>query len=247
VTWAGAIAPGIIVLGLMTYNTYVSVDLEEPPTEPGVVVAVDAYQWWWRVEYPELGFVTANEVNVPVGQPLVVRLYSADVIHSFWVPQLQGKRDLMPDFQGTMWMQADRAGAYRGQCAEFCGLQHAKMQFLVIAHEQQEWEAWLQAHQQPPAVPTSGQAFRGLQVFLGSECVYCHTVRGTNATGTLGPDLTDLATRRELGAGTVLNTRGNLAAWIIDSQRLKPGNKMPPMPMPGPDLVDLLAYMETLR
>jgi cytochrome c oxidase subunit 2 len=243
----GVLVPGLVVLGLMAYNTYITVDLEEPDSTPVATVYVESHQWWWHVEYPDHDFATANEIHIPAGQPVTLRLHSSDVIHSFWVPELQGKRDMMPDHVGQIWLQADEPGTYRGQCAEFCGLQHAKMQFLVIAHEPAEFESWLEQQQTPPPDPVDDQAVRGQQVFLESGCADCHTVRGTDAAGEVGPDLTNLASRRELGAGTLTNTRENLADWIIDSQRFKPGNLMPPVPMPDQDLQDLLAYLETLR
>jgi cytochrome c oxidase subunit 2 len=246
-TWAGAIIPGIIVLVTLGHTTYTIAELENLRTEPAVTVNVESHMFWWDVAYPEYGFFTGNEVHVPAGERFAVTLRSMDVIHSFWVPELHGKRDLMPDFTGRIWMQADEPGIYRGQCAEFCGLQHANMHFLIIAHEPDDFEAWLERRQQPAPVPATDRTFLGQQVFLGSECVYCHAVAGTNATGRLGPDLTDIASRRELGAGTLLNTRGNLAAWIIDSQHFKPGNMMPPMPMSGEDLQAMLAYLDTLR
>jgi cytochrome c oxidase subunit II len=179
--------------------------------------------------------------------PVAFTLYSEDVIHSFWVPQLHGKIDHMPGHETGIWLQADEPGVYRGQCGEYCGLQHARMHFLVIAHEQEEFDAWVAARQESPPQPEEDPALRGQQVFLGSACVYCHTVSGTNASGVLGPDLSDMAVRREIGAGTLPNSPGNLAAWIIDSQTIKPGNRMPPMPMAGPDLQALLAYMQTLE
>jgi cytochrome c oxidase subunit 2 len=248
VTFGGVVVPALVVLGLMVYNTYITVYLEEPPSPPEVLVEVHSHQWWWGVHYPEQDFTTANEIHIPVGVPVTITLQSDDVIHAFWVPELQGKRDMMPDYEGRMWLQADEPGIYRGQCAEFCGRQHAKMQFLVIAHEEDRFQAWVTQQQDAPIDDLDDdQIQRGRQVFLESECATCHTVRGTTAIGTLGPDLTTLATRRELGAGTLPNTRGHLAAWIIDAQQFKPGNLMPPMPLGGEELQALLAYLETLR
>jgi len=243
----GALVPGLVILGLMAYNTYISVDLEEPDSTPVATIYVESNQWWWHVEYPDYDFATANEIHIPTGRPVTLRLHSDDVIHSFWVPELQGKRDMMPEQVGQIWLQADEPGTYRGQCAEFCGLQHAKMQFLVIAHEPEAFDAWLEEQQAPRPDLTDDQAIRGQELFLEYGCGDCHTVRGTEAAGTVGPDLTVIASRRELGAGTLPNTQENLAEWIIDSQRFKPGNLMPPMPMPDQDLQDLLAYLETLR
>lgn len=247
VTIGGVVIPAVTVLGLMIYNTYISVYLEEPPTTPATAIEVESHRWWWEVRYADFDFATANEIHIPVGQAVLLRLHSDDVIHALWVPELHGKRDMMPDHTGTMWLQADEPGKYRGMCAEFCGKQHAKMQFLVFAHEPAAYEAWLVEQQVPPPKPTTDQALRGQQIFLNSGCADCHRVAGTDAAGTLGPDLTNLSSRRELGAGTLPNTRANLAAWIIDAQQFKPGNLMPPVPMSDQDLQDLLTYLDTLR
>ena len=243
----GFVVPAVVILGVMAYNTYVSVDLEEPPTTPTLTIRVRSNQWWWHVHYPDHDVTTANEIHIPAGQSVMLRLTSDDVIHAFWVPELQGKRDMMPDHVGRLWLQADEPGTYRGQCAEFCGMQHAKMQFLVIAHEPAAFEAWLEERQAPRPDLTDEEAIRGKAVFSEHGCGDCHRVRGTDATGELGPDLTNLATRRELGAGTLPNTRENLAAWILNAQAFKAGNLMPPAPMPDEDLQDLLAYLKTLR
>lgn len=243
----GVIVPGVIVVGLMVYNTYITVGLEEPPSAPVATIEVSSYQWWWDVRYPEQDFSTANEIHIPVGQPVTIRLQSDDVIHSFWVPELHGKRDMMPEHVGSIWLQADEPGVYRGQCAEFCGLQHAKMQFLVIAHEPDAFEAWLEQQQAPRPELEDEAALRGQELFLDYGCGNCHAVRETEATGTIGPDLTNLASRRELGAGTLPNTRDNLAAWVVDAQQFKPGNRMPRIPVPDQDLQDVLAYLETLE
>jgi len=243
----GVLVPGVVILGLMAYNTYVTVDLEEPPTTPALTIRVRSNQWWWHVHYPEQDVTTANEIHIPAGQSVMLELTSDDVIHAFWVPQLQGKRDLMPDHVGRLWLQADEPGTYRGRCAEFCGRQHAKMEFLVIAHEPEAFQTWLEERQAPRPDPVDDQATRGQEVFSEYGCGDCHRIRGTEATGDVGPDLTSLATRRELGAGTLPNTREHLADWVVDSQQFKPGNLMPPVPMPDEDLRDLLAYLETLR
>jgi cytochrome c oxidase subunit II len=212
-----------------------------------VVIEVIGHQWWWEVRYPHEGIVTANEIHIPAGQPVTLRLTSDDVIHSFWVPELHGKLDLNPQQTNTLILQADQPGAYRGQCAEFCGIQHAKMALLVVAQEPAAYAEWVSAQQLVPPPPNTELTEFGQQVFLGSACVYCHTVRGTNATGVLGPDLTHLASRRTLAAATVPNTRGYLAGWIVDPHGLKPGNKMPPTDMSAEELQALLAYLESLR
>lgn len=245
--WGGAIIPGVIVLALMTYTVYTLSVTVEPVDPVELTVEVSGHQWWWEVQYPGLGFATANEIHVPIGRPVRVLLHGGDVIHSFWVPELAGKTDMTPGEQTQTWLQADTEGEFRGMCAEFCGLQHAKMQFLVISHPEDEYVTWLERQAQPARPPATESTRRGLEVFLGSACPYCHTVRGTNASGTVGPDLTHVASRRELAAGTLDNTLGNLAGWTVNSQSIKPGNLMPPMPMPPEDLLALLNYLQTLR
>jgi len=169
------------------------------------------------------------------------------VIHSFWVPELAGKMDLIPGQDNAITIQADEAGIYRGICAEFCGRQHARMQLLVVAQPQGEYDAWIERERQPAASPENETIRNGQQVFLGSSCVYCHTVRGTNATATIGPDLTHIASRLTLAAGTLENNPGNLAGWIIDPQHIKPGNLMPPSNLNGAELQLMLAYLQSLE
>jgi cytochrome c oxidase subunit 2 len=191
--------------------------------------------------------LTANYIHIPAGVPVRVHLGSQDVIHSFWVPELHGKLDMIPGQTNSFWLQADNPGEYKGICAEFCGTQHAKMLFLVVAQPPDEFAAWLEQQQQPAAVPAEPLAQQGLQVFLTGGCVECHAVRGTDATGNLGPDLTHIASRRTLGAGILPNNPGNLGGWIADPQHIKPGNLMPDSPLTGEELQALLAYMATLR
>lgn len=216
-----------------------------------LVVEVIGHQWWWEIRYRDdvenRGFTTANELRVPTGRPVVVRAISRDVIHSFWVPNLVGKIDLVPGKINAIWFQADVAGEYRGQCAEFCGLQHAKMAFLVIADEPAAYEAWAERQRQPAAEPADPLLARGRDVFLGAQCSLCHTIRGTGAYGRVAPDLTHAGSRRTLAAGTLRNTRGNLGGWIVDPQHVKPGNFMPPTNLAAGDLQALLAYLESLQ
>ncbi len=217
----------------------------------GLTVEITGHQYWWSVRYPDQPmttvFTTANELRIPVGQPVTVRLTSADVIHSFWVPELHGKLDLIPGRVNTLVIQADRAGDYLGLCAEFCGIQHAKMGFVVVAEPADQFAVWLAQQAQPAAEPTDPLAIAGRQVFLGSRCVYCHAVAGTPAAADVGPDLTHLASRRTLAAAALPNTRGHLAGWLVDPQHIKPGNKMPPSDLTSDDLQALLAYLEGLR
>jgi cytochrome c oxidase subunit 2 len=216
-----------------------------------VVVNVIGHQWWWDFHYtsanPSEHVSAPNELHIPVGVPVAIRAVSRDVIHSFWVPQLHGKRDLIPGFETSMWIQADRAGIYRGQCAEFCGHQHAHMAFLVIAEPMNAFQSWLAQQRRSAPPPTTAEQQRGHDVFIGGPCVMCHTIRGTAAGSRIGPDLTHVAGRRTIASGTLPTTREHLARWIVDAQSIKPGNRMPPNPMSDADLQALLAYIETLR
>ena len=221
-----------------------------PPAE-ALQIRVTGRQWWWEVEYRDSiashWATTANEIHVPVGRPVVVELRSADVNHSFWVPNLGVKRDLIPGEETSIWFRADTAGVYRGQCAEFCGHQHANMAVLVIAEPPERFNDWLVRQRDTASTPTDSLALRGQEVFLGSSCAMCHAVQGTPAGSRAGPNLTHVAARRTLAAGTLPNTRGNLAGWIVDPQRIKPGARMPPNSLSPDDLQALLAYLEGLR
>jgi cytochrome c oxidase subunit 2 len=247
VLFGGIIAPAIILFTVfgMTVGTLNALSTPDIPEE--YTVHVVGRQWWWKVRYPHHGFETANEIHIPTGQPVRIVLSSEDVIHSFWVPELHGKLDLVPGMTNEMWIEADEPGVYIGQCAEYCGTQHANMRFLIIAEPAESYEAWTVAQQQPAPEPTDSLAVRGRQIFLNSTCVTCHTIAGTHATGNLGPDLTHLAGRRTLAAATVPNNRGYLGGWILDPQHTKPGSLMPATPLTGDDLQALLAYLETLE
>jgi cytochrome c oxidase subunit 2 len=208
-------------------------------------------QWWWNVEYESTiasqRVRTANEIHIPTGRPVLLKLRSSDVIHSFWVPNLAGKKDLIPGHETELWIQADRPGVYRGQCAEFCGPQHAHMALAVVAEPADKYAAWLDAQRRPAAEPQDQIAKRGRDVFLSGPCVMCHSIRGTGAGGRTAPDLTHLGSRLTLAAGTVPNTPGHLAGWITDAQGIKPGNRMPTIGIGGEDLQALLKYLQTLK
>jgi cytochrome c oxidase subunit II len=208
-------------------------------------------QWWWNVEYESTiasqRVRTANEIHIPTGRPVLLKLRSSDVIHSFWVPNLAGKKDLIPGHETELWIQADRPGVYRGQCAEFCGPQHAHMALAVVAEPADKYAAWLDAQRRPAAEPQDQIAKRGRDVFLSGPCVMCHSIRGTGAGGRTAPDLTHLGSRLTLAAGTVPNTPGHLAGWITDAQGIKPGNRMPTIGIGGEDLQALLKYLQTLE
>ena len=216
-----------------------------------LVVEVTGNQWWWHVRYinddPRLIFVTANELHIPVGRPVMIRGTSHDVIHSFWVPNLQGKRDLIPSRITTEWIQADRAGRYRGQCAEFCGLQHAHMALWVVAEPENQFQAWMAHQLQPAATPSDAAQQRGQQVFLEGACAMCHAIEGTSAAGQVGPDLTHFGSRLAIAAGPRPNNKGELAGWLVDPQNIKPGNHMATVPVSPDDLQALLAYMGSLQ
>lgn len=214
-------------------------------------IQVIGHQWWWQIVYedsiPERTITTANEIHIPIGRPVLIKAESRDVIHSFWVPNLAGKRDLIPGYSTMLWLRADEPGVYEGRCAEYCGHQHAKMRLTVVAETAEQFSRWYEQSRQPARPPADAITRRGQEVFLAGPCVMCHTIRGTPAGGTLGPELTHVASRRTLAAGSLPNTRGHLAAWIADAQRIKPGNLMPPIALPPGDLEALLAYLESLR
>jgi cytochrome c oxidase subunit II len=221
-----------------------------PPANPGLVLDVTGHQWWWEVKYdspnPSEVFETANEIHIPIGVRVLVRLHGGDVIHSFWVPQLTGKTDTIPGQVNLSWLEADRPGRYLGQCTEFCGFQHAHMQFEVVAESPEDFQRWL-AHQREPAPePVTSEAKSG-QALVEYRCGLCHQVRGTQAAAVAAPDLTHLVGRRTLAAGTLLNNPGNLEGWIQNPQNLKPGNLMPNQWLSAEELTETLAYLETLK
>jgi cytochrome c oxidase subunit 2 len=246
--WVGGILVPAVILGVLAVVTVQSVaSLREPDRKGALRIEVTGYRWWWKVSYPTEGITTANEIRIPAGRPIEIGLRTNDVIHSFWVPELAGKVDQIPDHRNTVHIKADRPGEYRGQCAEFCGLQHAKMAFLVRALTPADFNRWVARQQRPAAPPSSESAARGELVFTRSTCGACHAIRGTDARGTYGPDLTDFGDRRTIGAVSVPNTRANLAKWVVDSQSIKPGNLMPPITMAPDDVTALLDYLESQR
>lgn len=247
---SGVVIPVIVLLAFTLASAAVDRKVATIP-EDAMTVEVIAHQWWWEVIYLDEQqnqiANTANEMVIPVGRPVRLHLMSEDVIHSFWVPNLNGKTDLIPGKTNTSWLQADVAGSYRGQCGEFCGKQHAKMAFTVHARPEAEFRAWL-AHQAEPAkAPVTEATQRGQQVFLKSACMMCHAIRGTMALADAAPDLTHIASRQTLAAGTLPNTRGHLMAWISAPQHFKPGNFMPAVPLEPEELNDLAQYLTSLE
>jgi cytochrome c oxidase subunit II len=248
-------ATGLTVVGLVVLlvaSVLTTRALSSLDATGAVVVEVVGQQWWWSVRYPDAAdptksFETANELHVPVGRPVLVKLRSADVIHSFWIPQLAGKRDLIPGSLTTLVLRADREGEWAAQCAEFCGVEHAKMGFVVVAESPERFAAWQARQRLTAPEPATDVERRGRDVFESGPCAVCHSIRGAQARGAVAPDLTHVASRRTLGAGAIPNTRGHMAGWILSAQGVKPGNRMPSMSLPPEDLQALLAYLETLR
>jgi cytochrome c oxidase subunit 2 len=244
--FGGVVAPALILGALAVVTVSATNDLRR--VDSGALrIEVTGYRWWWDVRYPDAGVVTANEIHIPVGQPVEIGLESADVIHSFWVPELAGKVDQIPGQRNVIRLRADEPGTYRGFCAEFCGLQHAKMQFLVIADPPDEFARWITRRQRPAGGPTGEQAALGQVVFNRSTCGACHAVRGTDARGTAGPDLSDFGSRTTIGAVSLENDAENLAEWIRNPHESKPGNLMPPTYLPPDELDALVAYLEGLE
>ena len=251
VLFGGVGLPVVLLTPLFFYTLYILGELAPPNQSGEFEVEFVGHQWWWDVRYrfgePTNVIRSANEIHVPVGERVRVRLRSEDVIHSFWVPGLQGKMDLIPGRETTTWIQADTAGVFRGECAEYCGLQHTRMAFVVFAHPPDDFARWLRNVREATPPPRDSVTALGQQVFLGSACVLCHAIRGTPARAQVGPDLTHLASRQTLAAGTLPNTRGHLAGWIGNPQAIKPGNKMPRVPLRPEEFHPLLEYLMSLR
>lgn len=239
------------LVGLVVASIGTDRALARMPNDDALHIELVGHQWWWEANYdnpdPSKTFSTANELHIPVGRPVIFTLKADDVIHSLWVPNLHGKKDLIPGRTATHLLRADVPGVYRGQCAEFCGYQHAWMSLLVIADPPDRYAAWEARQRQPAGEPADAQAARGREVFESGPCAMCHTVEGTRAQGKHAPDLTHLASRTTIGAVTLDNTPANRAAWIADPQRFKPGVNMPPNNLAPADLGALLHYLETLR
>lgn len=246
----GALLPALVLVPLLfwTFDSLASIDPRARPAD--LVVDVVGKQWWWEIRYrdtvPGRTFTTANELHIPVGKRVELRLTSTDVIHSFWIPELHGKTDLIPGRENVAWIEASRAGAYGGQCAEYCGTQHTTMGLLVVAQPLAEWERWAAGQRAAAPEPADPATARGREAFLRG-CAFCHTVRGTPAGGRLGPDLTHVAGRRTIAAGLLPNTPGHLGGWIANPQALKPGSRMPRVPMSRDEFRLIHQYVLTLR
>jgi cytochrome c oxidase subunit 2 len=246
-----ATALTVIVISGFTLASFFTTRSLNAAGKDDLIVRVRGAQWWWNVEYldpqPDRQFQTANEIHIPVGRNVRFQLEGDDVIHSFWVPSLAGKQDLIPGRHNELTVRADHTGVYRGQCAEFCGMQHAHMAFLVISETQEQFEKWAGAQREPAQIMPNEEIAAGRAAFLSKQCAACHTIRGTTAAGTTGPDLTHIGSRRYIAAGLFETTRGSLAAWIADPQTLKPGNNMPDVPLTGDELRSISAYLASLK
>lgn len=251
--WLGGIAfPVLVLSSLLIYGLTLTARLTEPPTGAEMRIRVSGEMWWWRVSYLDgtgrEALQSANELHIPVGEPVVLELVSPDVIHSFWVPQLSGKLDMIPGRTNLLRIQADRPGVYGGQCAEYCGGPHALMGLVVVARPRAEFDRWLTERRQPGMAAASPGFARARQLFDEAGCGACHAVRGTEANGVAGPDLTHVGSRRTLGAGILPNSEDAMRRWIRDNQEIKPGNRMPGYEaLPERDLRDLAAYLEALK
>ena len=249
---AGALAITSVLLGILFFaSIFTDRALARMPLEDALHIELTGYQWWWEGKYddptPSNVFTTANELHIPVGRPVMMTLRASDVIHSLWIPNLAGKKDLIPGRINTLALRADAPGVYRAQCAEFCGWQHANMALFVVAESPADFQKWLDAQRKPAAEPTSDAMKHGRDVFEKGTCAMCHAIKGTNANAVRAPDLTHVASRRSLGAGVIPNTAEHRAAWVGNAQAIKPGTNMPPQPLPAADFDALLAYLGSLQ
>jgi cytochrome c oxidase subunit 2 len=254
VAWGGLAFPFVVlcaffILGLKLMASFPVHDSNHANLHPEILII--GHQWWWEVQYlaaPPERFTTANEIHIPVGRPVDIELRSNDVIHSFWVPTLHGKVDLIPAHPNFIRIEADQPGVYQGACAEYCGAQHAHMRLLVVAQTLDEYQAWVQGQLKDGSEPTSEEAKRGEQIFMAGPCSLCHQVRGTEAGGRVAPDLTHIGSRKELAANSFPNNDAYLEAWITHAQSLKPEAKMPNLTQfNGQQLRDLVAYLRQLQ
>jgi cytochrome c oxidase subunit 2 len=248
---AWTIIPVLIVVVLFVATARVIHAIQDAPQPPTALeVTVIGHQFWWEYRYPALGIVTANELHVPVSdrsrpRPTFLTLMSADTDHSFWIPQLAGKTDLIPNRINRMWFDPQRTGLFLGQCAQYCGTQHGKMLQRVLVDSPEDFDAWVKAQQQPAV--QDGEALAGRRVFETTACINCHTVRGTVANGQFGPDLTHLLSRATIASGAAENTPDNLRLWLRNPDAIKPGSLMPAMQLSDADLDALARYMQSLR
>jgi cytochrome c oxidase subunit II len=252
-TVSGAVALTALILFALTISDFwTQRALGALRSDPDALsIKITGQQWWWKVEYldpiPSNIVTTANEIHIPVGRTVQLRLQSSDVIHSFWVPNLHGKRDLVTGSPVIITLRANRAGTFQGQCAEFCGLQHAKMKLAVVAEPSDQFDSWIKAQSQLAAIPTTDNQKHGYATFMNLTCVMCHNISGTPASGMTAPDLSHVASRPKIAGHSLENTRSNLAQWIVDPQHFKPGVRMPQHSLATQDVNALVDYLESLR
>ena len=244
IVWTAIPAVVLAIVFVLTWQTLNSLAAVPPNA---MNIKVTGYQWWWQVEYPDLGIVTANEMHVPAGQDVLFTLESNDVIHSFWVPELGGKMDMIPGHTNRLWLRPTKIGVYQGQCAEFCGTAHALMRFTVSVEPAEQFNAWVAQQKQPAQMPTAELAKRGADEIVEAGCQGCHTINGTKAQGKSGPDLTHLASRKMIAAGMLALSEENLHAWINDPSAVKPGTKMPKLGLTREQIDAISAYLLTLK
>jgi cytochrome c oxidase subunit II len=245
VTWL--VIPFLIVL-LLFALTIQAMNRGDPPPAPSPDLVVTGHQFWWQADYPASGVTTANEIHIPAGKPLSVRLESKDVLHEFWVPKLTRKMTNVPGQPNHIWLQADKPGTYIGQCSEFCGTQHAWMRIVVVAEEPAQFDQWQQAQLRLAQAPTSSATAKGLEIFRTSTCINCHAINGVaGANSRVAPDLTHVASRRQLAAGILENTPANMRLWLKSPQHIKPGALMPDFSYSDEQLDQLSEYLSTLR
>jgi cytochrome c oxidase subunit II len=249
VVWVGLMAVGLI--GLTIASFFVDRSNAAAASKPTLLIKVTANQWWWDVEYqasdPSKIVRTANEIHLPIGVPVRIELRSRDVIHSLWIPNLAGKQDLVPGRVTDLHILARRAGLYRGQCAEFCGTQHANMALDVTVESKADFQRWAAAQRRPALAPRTSLELAGYRYFTTRECSVCHNISGSPASARVGPDLTHFASRRSIAAGTLPMNKGNLYGWVADPQAQKPGNHMPTVGLSSDELHALVAYLERLK
>lgn len=235
----------LVLVGLFALTVH-AMHVSDPPADQKPSFTVIGHQWWWEVRYPN-GAVAANEIHIPVGSNLLVRVESVDVIHDFWVPELGRKMDMIPGNPNHIWIRADSPGEYLGACSEYCGAEHAWMRIRVVAQPPAEFREWVEQQRQPAPAPVTDEQRRGLRLFQDKTCVVCHTIRGVNQQISVAPELTHIASRETLGAGVALNTPVTLRRWIADPQLIKPGCYMPNFHLTDQQVNDLTQYLETLK
>jgi cytochrome c oxidase subunit 2 len=243
----GVVLPGIVLAATFALSVTDIATNSAPPRPTRTTIEVVGHRWWWEVRYPGSGAVTANEIHVPVATPVRLRIRTADVIHSFWVPQVMPKMDLLPKRVNQTWLSVSRVGTYRGECAEYCGIQHAHMAFSLVAQPPAKFRSWLANESKDAAPPTTAEGRRGYQAVTQSTCATCHTLRGTPADGRIGPDLTHVGGRERLAGGAIPNDFGHMSGWVSNSQTVKPGNRMPPQHLSPADLRAVVSYLQGLE